>query len=180
MSSDENIARIFGSPLAMVERAIDAHSVGALISLINQETMLETPNDFDADMHLKLPMNDISRPQGGLVMPDETHVNQLISFVRNWDQNSPMLIHCWAGISRSTAGVYIALCELNPGLGEETIALALRAASPTATPNERLVSLADDFMGRGGRMMDAIDVIGQGEMTFEGKLFSLPADLTHA
>lgn len=85
-----------------------------------------------------------------------------------------MLVHCWAGVSRSTAGVFISLCRLNEDVPETLIAEALREASPTATPNAKLVGLADDLMGRDGRMSDAVQMIGQGEMAFEGVVFSLP------
>lgn len=172
-----NNARIFGGPLSMVDAAIEMHNIGAIISLINQDTMLETPVSMPQDQHLKLAMNDISLPTDGLVLPGEAHVNQLIEFVSRWDQSAPLLIHCWAGVSRSTAGVFISLCQLNPVMEEAEIALRLRAASPTATPNARLVELADGLMGREGRMMKAAEMIGQGEMTFEGAPFSLPADL---
>ena len=54
-----------------------------------------------------------------------------------------MLIHCWAGISRSTAAAYVALCALNPHADERTLANRLRSASPQASPNPRIVALAD-------------------------------------
>ena len=40
---------------------------------------------------------------------------------------------------------------------------ALRKASPTATPNQHLVALADDILGRNGRMVDAIRAIGRAQ-----------------
>lgn len=178
MTTDNMVsARIYGGPLSMVDRAIETHSIGSLVSIINQDTMLETPSALAENQHLKLAMNDISRPTSGLVLPAEAHVNQLIDFVTSWDQYRPLLIHCWAGVSRSTAGVFIALCELNPQLAEDEVAKLLREASPTATPNGRLVALADRLMGRGGRMIEAVNEIGQGEMAFEGRLFSMPVDL---
>ena len=45
-----------------------------------------------------------------------------------------------------------------------SIAQALRRASPTATPNIRIVSLADRLLGRDGRMIAAIETIGRGVM----------------
>ena len=84
-----------------------------------------------------------------------------------------MLIHCWAGISRSTASAYTALCMLRPKADEEELALELRAASPSATPNRLIISLVDDILGRKGRMSRAIEKIGRGENAFEGKPFVL-------
>ena len=60
-----------------------------------------------------------------------------------------MVIHCFAGVSRSTAAAFIAACALAPKRDEFDVARALRAASPTATPNARLVALADRALGGG-------------------------------
>ncbi len=168
-------ARIFCGPLDEVHNTIKKHNIGWLVSAINSDKMLDTPDDIEEDRHLKLAMNDISSDRDGLILPNQVHVQRLIDFIQGWDQMSPLLIHCWAGVSRSTAATFISLCCLNEAVSEKDIAFILRQASPTATPNIRLVSLADDLLGREGRMVEAIDLIGQGEMAFEGAVFSLLA-----
>jgi predicted protein tyrosine phosphatase len=50
----------------------------------------------------------------------------------------------------------------------------LRSASRYATPNRRFVALADDLLGRKGRMVDAVAAIGQGELAIESHTFDLP------
>ncbi|MGL5734877.1 MAG: tyrosine phosphatase family protein, partial [Beijerinckiaceae bacterium] len=87
-----------------------------------------------------------------------------LNFAQGWGarREKPMVVHCWAGISRSTAGAFIAACALVPDMNEEVWAQQIRERSPTATPNARLVALADDMLGRGGRMVDAISAIGRG------------------
>jgi len=84
-----------------------------------------------------------------------------------------MLIHCFAGVSRSTASAFIAACLLAPHRDEHEIARALRKASPTATPNARFVALADSRLERKGRMSAAVAAIGRGEDCFEGLPFAL-------
>ena len=123
--------------------------------------------------HLILGMDDISVPMDGYVIPCDEHVTRLIDFVRGWDRAKPMVVHCFAGISRSTAGAYVAACALNPRRDEMAIARELRRLSATATPNIRIVSLADRMLGRDGRMVAAIDSIGRGEMAYEGVPFRL-------
>ena len=123
--------------------------------------------------HLTIDISDISAPQDGHVLPAETHVKRLLGFVAAWDRSSPLLIHCYAGVSRSTAAAYAAFCALNPELDEKDVAFRLRAASPTATPNPRLVALADTALGRSGRMVAAIQHMGRGEDCFEGNVFRL-------
>ena len=74
---------------------------------------------------------------------------------------------------RSTAAAFIAACALDPSRHEASIADALRAASPSATPNPRLVAVADAMLGREGRMIAAIQAIGRGAEAFEGTPFRL-------
>ena len=118
-------------------------------------------------------MSDIVAPMPGQVLPEATHLEALLVFFRAWDRAEPMVIHCWAGVSRSTAAAYIAACALRPERDEFAIARALRAASATATPNARLVALADEALRRGGRMNAAIAQIGRGEACLEGAPFAL-------
>jgi predicted protein tyrosine phosphatase len=70
-------------------------------------------------------------------------------------------------------GAYVAACALNPNRNELAIAQALRRASPTASPNIRIVTLADRLLARNGRMVAAIAAIGQGAMAYESVPFRL-------
>jgi predicted protein tyrosine phosphatase len=166
---------IFVSPLSLVQTTVLDAQVSHLVTLINGETLIDTPPSIGRERHLRLSMNDISEPRDGLVVPCEDHVAELIQFTRDWDQKAPLLIHCWAGISRSTAAAFISLCALNPETDEGSLAQALRLASPTATPNRRLVALADKVLARQGRMTAAVEKIGRGTFAEEGLVFSLPA-----
>ena len=84
-----------------------------------------------------------------------------------------IVVHCYAGISRSTAGAFITACALNPERDERTIARLIRDASPTAQPNLRLVALADNLLGRKGRMVKAVDTLGPALSAYEGVPFRL-------
>lgn len=150
-------------------------SVGAthVVTLINASTLVERPAGIAPERHLFLGLSDIVSPMDGHIVPAEAHVSRFLDFIRDWRRSGPLVIHCWAGISRSTAGAYIAACALAPERDEEVIAAALRAASPSATPNARLVALADAMLGRDGRMIAAIDRIGRGADAFEGTPFEL-------
>jgi predicted protein tyrosine phosphatase len=163
------------SPLSHVQATVAMARVSHLVTLINGETLIDTPETIGRDQHLRLSMNDIAEPRDGLVVPSEDHVAQLIQFAEQWNREAPLLIHCWAGISRSTAGAFVVLCALNPHADEHSLARALRRASPTAYPNRRIVALADIVLGRNGRMSAAVDHIGRGLLAEEGKVFSLPA-----
>ncbi len=162
------------SPLSRLSETVAAVRARYLVTLINVGTSVERPAGIDADRHLFLGMSDISTPLEGHVLAGQDHVERLLAFLRDWDRDAPMVIHCWAGISRSTAAAYIAACALNPGRDEEEAADALRIAAPSATPNARLVALADVALGRHGRMIRAIGRIGRGADAFEGTPFAMP------
>lgn len=152
-----------------------AESTGArtLITLINSEIRVDRPAAIAPERHLLVGISDITTEVEGHVLPCEEHVTNLLDFVRQWNREEPLLIHCFAGVSRSTAAAFIIACALSPHLSEEEIAEKLRRASPTATPNARLVALADKILGRDGRMVAAIERIGRGEDCVEGEPFSL-------
>jgi predicted protein tyrosine phosphatase len=97
----------------------------------------------------------------------------LIDFVGKWDHAAPMVVHCYAGISRSTAAAYTVACALNPARDEQQIAQAIRRASRTAQPNAAIVSVADRLLKRHGRMVHAIETIGPGHLAEEGVPFRL-------
>jgi len=131
-----------------------------MVTLLDPSSMIETPKGVEPERHLRLGVNDIAEPTEGLVLPGEDVVRQLLDFGRAWDESAPLLIHCWAGISRSTASALILACERNPNTPEREIALSMRRAAPHASPNRRIVALADDLLGRCGRMVDAVDAMG--------------------
>jgi predicted protein tyrosine phosphatase len=166
---------IYVAPLSLVETTVAEANVSHLVTLINGEMPIITPPSIGSDRHLRLAMNDICEPQPGLVLPCEGHVSDLVKFAREWDRQAPLLIHCWAGISRSTAAAFISLCALNPEGSELELARALRQASPTAYPNRLLVALADEILSRNGRMIAAVEDIGRGKIAEEAGVFSLPA-----
>jgi len=168
---------IYVAPLSLVTTTVAEAQVSHLVTLINGETLIDTPPSIGPDRHLRLAMNDICEPREGLVLPCETHVADLVKFALDWDRRSPLLIHCWAGISRSTAAAFITLCALNPNVEELKVARALRRASPTAYPNRLLVALADETLSRDGRMMAAVEDIGRGKIVEEAEVFVLPARL---
>jgi len=126
--------------------------------------------------HLWLEMDDIADEIDGMIAPSEEHVERLIAFLDRWDRTLPMVVHCYAGISRSTAAAFVAACALSPERGEAEIAARLRAASSTAYPNRRFVALADEYLGRGGRMSAAIERMGFGIGAYEAEPFALDLD----
>ena len=165
--------RLHVCSLALITETDAKTGARSLVTLLSPGTEVQRPAHILPERHLHLALSDIVEPMPGQVLPDASHLDELIGFVRAWDRAEPMLIHCFAGVSRSTAAAYIAACALAPARDEFAIARSLRAASPTASPNTLLVALADRALGRRGRMSEAIAEIGRGEECFEGEPFAL-------
>jgi predicted protein tyrosine phosphatase len=159
--------------LARLHPTVQVTGASHVLTLINSGTEVVRPGSIQPDNHLFIAMSDIMDPQDGHILPAEAHVRRLLTFVRNWDQASPMVVHCYAGVSRSTAAAIITAAALNPERDERDIALTVRQLSPTATPNLRLVGVADQVLGRNGRLLQAAENIGRGVDCFEGMSFRL-------
>lgn len=167
---------IYVCPLSRLAETVETSGARHMVTLIKETNVVRRPDCVREDDHLLLCMDDICEVMDGMTVPCEEHLEDLFRFVEGWDRSTPLVVHCWAGISRSTAAAYSALCALRPDLDEAAVAERLRLRSPEATPNARLVALADDMLGRQGRMVDAVRRIGRGSNCFEGRVFSLPLD----
>jgi predicted protein tyrosine phosphatase len=173
----EILSYIVVTSLARLHDTVKKHRACDLVTLINADTPVDRPFSIADDRHLFLGFNDITTPIEGMLPPSPDHVEKLLEFAGKWNRRAPLAIHCFAGISRSTAAAYICALALNEELDEEQLALELRKRAPSATPNIRLIGIADDILGRDGRMVRSIEAIGRGEEAFEGIPFMLPLRL---
>jgi predicted protein tyrosine phosphatase len=161
-------------PLSGLDGALESHRPSHLVTLLSPQHMISTPAGFDPERHLRLGVNDVSDPQAGDHPPDREHIDRLIAFGRGWNAQAPLLIHCWAGVSRSMASAFIILCD-RLGQGREIeIALAMRRRAPHASPNSLLVRHADEALGRGGRMTTALTMMGEPVIVTEGVSTTCP------
>ena len=163
-------------PVSRLAETVAATGARHVVTLMNQGSTVPVSRESHGVEHRFIAFNDILEPAEGMICPDESHVGEFLEHVGAWDRRDPLVIHCYAGISRSTAGAYSAFCALRPDLGEEEIAARLRDRSPEATPNSRIVALADALLGRQGRMVRAIAAIGRGAEASEGSVFALRLD----
>ena len=166
--------KIFVGPIWALGKAEEIGACHA-VTLINGPMMADivTPAHIPSANHLRLIMNDIDRPAEGLIAPERAHIERLLAFLERWDRESPLLIHCHAGISRSPAAVFIALCGFNPAVSEHDLARRLQEASPVAKPNRLLVRLADEVLERDGRMIAACAALTAPPPSREGPFCSV-------
>ncbi len=159
--------------LAALPEVVRTTGASHVLTVMGNVDQVQRPTSILEANHLKVSVDDITEPMEGYVAPSELHVEQVLNFVRGWDRKAPMVIHCYAGVSRSTASAFAAACMLNPHRDEIEIAQKIRAASPIASPNRLIVSHADKVLGRNGRMVRALEKIAPASMYIEGMPFRL-------
>ncbi len=161
--------RLAVCPLSRLDAHLAAHRPSHVVSLLSPSAQ---PPEIGAVERLHLAFHDIAEPREGLIAPDAAMIADLLAFADGWDGAQPLLLHCYAGVSRSTAAAFILACRLAPQRDEADLAKALRSLSPSATPNPLMVALADAALERQGRMIAAIRAIGRGAEAFEGEAFA--------
>lgn len=168
------MSMILVTPLSAVEQTIRRYRPSHMVTLLSPEHMIDTPEGLGRDNHLQLSVNDVADTAFAEFPPAAQHIERLLAFGRGWRAEAPMLVHCWAGVSRSTAAAYILLCDrYGPG-SEREVAKALRYRAPHACPNALMVRLADRALDREGRMVRAVEEIGRGMIVAEGECVELP------
>ena len=149
---------IYVSSLADMPGLVRRFGVRDLVSIVQPDAQPSTPWGVDPDRHYRCAVHDIVEPRPGEVLAQSGHIAELIDFLGTWDGESPLLTHCLAGVSRSTAVALIAHV-LQTGDPSKS-ARALREASPYAWPNRRIVALADSLMGFEGALIEAREAMG--------------------
>jgi predicted protein tyrosine phosphatase len=178
------VAGIVVSPLARIAEMAVRHGCCEMLSLVAKGQEFNRPAVIDGAKHLTIGVNDITfAGTGDLIAPQEAHVVEIIDFARKWDRSRPLLVHCWMGVSRSPAAALIAALAVEPDQDDHALAKRLRAVSPFATPNARLVEIGDEALSRQGRLVAAVRAIGRGADTDGNAPFMLPLrpeKMTHA
>lgn len=160
---------IYVSSLYEMPQWVQRHRPSHLVSVIEHALQPARPTEIADARHLRLGVNDISEPVADAVLPGESDVAALIEFLGDWrPADGSLLVHCYAGISRSTACALIAhvIYTKDP---EHSVA-ALAAAAPNARPNRRIIALADALLGYGGALSSARAAMPEGLPAVEAPL----------
>ena len=113
---------------------------------------------FTADCRLELRFHDIVVVEDDGVPPDESHIEQILLFGRQVaaiGHGTHLLIHCYAGQSRSTAAAALCLAQEYPiRTGYEVLGEVVRQ-NPRTWPNLLMLELGDKALGRQGELIAA-------------------------
>lgn len=117
---------------------------------------------YDRHHRTTLRFHDIIEPLPGMILPERGHVEEIVAFGEEvaedlgHGEDGHLLIHCHMGISRSTAAMTTMLAMARPHETEEAVVGRLLSIRPHAWPNARMIGFADDILGRGGRLSEAV------------------------
>ena len=110
---------------------------------------------FDPHFRATLRFHDAIEPDIDVLLPQRGDVDTILTFGRGAAEAGGLLIHCHAGISRSTAATLMILAQAHPHEGEDDLADRLLQNRPQAWPNSRMITFADELLDRNGRLMAA-------------------------
>ena len=138
----------------------EAAGVSHVLSIL--DPLAEDPPAFDRfgrHERVLIRFDDVIAEWTGYAPPEPGHVQQVLDFGDSLRraQGGPthLLVHCHAGISRSTAATAILLAQHSPGR-EQAAFDRLFDVRPRAWPNSRMVAMADQLLGRDGALVKAL------------------------
>ena len=139
-----------GEVLCTPDRCAD---ITYLISIGHGDDPL--PKGYDnAERKVRWLIADVVTEEGA-TEEDVQRIIQLAEQLRS--ESGTLLIHCEAGVSRSTATALIIYAYwLGRGREDEAMRRVI-AQRPFAIPNRRMVALADTFLALEGRLLQARD-----------------------
>jgi predicted protein tyrosine phosphatase len=165
------MSRLLISSYAQIADTIRRHRPSHMLTLMDEP--VATPSEIPPGRHHRIRVHDIAEPAEGAIAPTVDHIEGLLTFARTWTREAPFLVHCWAGISRSTAAAFIVLCDIRGPGHEAQIARELRELAPHAQPNRLMIRHADEFLGRAGLMIAAVEGMGEAKIVWETEVVEM-------
>jgi predicted protein tyrosine phosphatase len=159
-----------------------ARGVTHVLSILDPD-WLEPPafQAFAPHARVTLYFHDAIEPGPGIILPEVADVEAILGFGRDiGDDLGHLLIHCHAGISRSTAAMAMILAQAFPHESEDAIVERLEAIRPQAWPNSRMIGFADTLLGRNGRLTSAVIKLYARRLAMRPHLADVMRDLDRA
>ena len=115
---------------------------------------------FGEHEKLELRFHDVIEEAAGRVPPSKDDVARLLAFGRDLmaepRNDADLLVHCHAGISRSTASMALVLAQALPALSAREVMREIVRIRPKAWPNLRIIEIGDGLLSRNGEIVAAV------------------------
>ena len=158
-----NAALPFGITVCGIEELAGHCSTGAshVLSILDPDHPVpEAFGAFGEHRKLEVRFHDIIDETPGLLAPQPEHVERVLALGRDLLLAEPvstahLLVHCHAGISRSTACMALILAQALPEQPADAVLGLVHDLREKAWPNLRLIEIGDAMLGRGGTLVEA-------------------------
>ncbi len=114
---------------------------------------------FGEHEKLELRFHDIIEDTPGQILPQPAHVDAILALGQDIEAAAAadrhLLVHCHAGISRSTAALVLVVAQALPTLPAEEILRLIHHIREKAWPNLRMIEIGDARLGRAGSLIAA-------------------------
>jgi predicted protein tyrosine phosphatase len=139
-----------------------AAGVTHVLSILDPDT--PDPPAFSAfapHHRLALRFHDIIETLPDRLAPARADVERLLAFGHELSDTSGnhLLIHCHAGVSRSTASAALILAQARPDRAARDALEAVAQLRPRAWPNLRILEFGDELLSRNGEIVAAAAAI---------------------
>jgi predicted protein tyrosine phosphatase len=156
----------FGVTVCGIEELAGHCTTGAshVLSILDPATPVpEAFGSFGEHEKLELRFDDIIDDTPGLIAPQPMDVERILAFGRDLLAEPPLtahlLVHCHAGISRSTASMALIIAEALPDAPAAVIMERLHSIREKAWPNLRIIEFGDALLGRNGTLVAAASAL---------------------
>jgi len=158
----DNIAP-FRITVCGIEELTEHCETGAshVLSILDPEWPVpEVFGQFGEHERLELRFHDVIEDIRGTQPPQPSDVARLLRFGRGLQaeplETAHLLVHCHAGISRSTAAMALVLAQARPDLPADLIFAEILRIRPKAWPNLRMIEFGDTLLQRGRSLVEAV------------------------
>jgi predicted protein tyrosine phosphatase len=137
-----------------------AARVSHVLSILDPEWPVpEAFGSFGEHEKLELRFHDVIEEGPGTVVPDRDHIEELLAFGSDLGRepatDAHLLVHCHAGVSRSSASMALLIAQAMPDRPGDAIFTDILRIRPQIWPNLRIVEIGDHALGRKGDLIAA-------------------------
>jgi predicted protein tyrosine phosphatase len=154
----------FGATVCGIEE-LHGHSAAGVTHVLSildpDHPVPEAFGSYGEHDRLELRFHDIIEDEAEKIAPSRPDVAAILDFGRRMmaEPAPRLLVHCHAGISRSTAALTLVIAQSQPELAAEALLAGILAQREKAWPNLRMLEFGDAMLGRGGRLPAAAAAI---------------------
>jgi predicted protein tyrosine phosphatase len=129
--------------------------VSHVLSILDPDWPAPEFGRYGEHARLELRFNDVIEPDAPGTPPAPQHVADVLAFGAGLRAGDHLLVHCHAGVSRSTAALSLILAQARPDRPASDVIGEVVRIRRQAWPNLRMIELGDAMLGRDGALVAA-------------------------